>query len=48
VADVVDLEEIDDALLDVGAQADLLAPGAAVIEQRVEYAGVQVRSGGRA
>jgi hypothetical protein len=42
VADVVDLEEVDHALLDLGAQLHLLAPRAAEIEQDVEDVRAQV------
>jgi hypothetical protein len=47
VADVVDLEEVDDAFLDVAAQLGLFAARAAQVEQRVEHVGAQVH-GGRA
>ena len=43
MADMVDLEKIDDALLDVGAQRGFLAARAAQVEQRVEHIGLEMR-----
>ncbi|MNZ98705.1 hypothetical protein D3C78_1180020 [compost metagenome] len=39
---MVDLEEVDDAFLDVGAQGGFLAPRAAQVEQRIEHVGLEV------
>ncbi|MNU07340.1 hypothetical protein D3C72_2528830 [compost metagenome] len=42
MADVVDFEKVDDALLDVAAQLGLFAARAAQVEQRVEHVGLEV------
>ncbi|KEH11063.1 hypothetical protein GY14_02450 [Delftia tsuruhatensis] len=42
MADVVYLQEIDDALLDVAAQLGLFAASAAQVEQGIEHVGAQV------
>jgi hypothetical protein len=43
VADVVDLEEVDDAFLDLGAQFVLLARARRPVAQRRQQPGLQVR-----
>ncbi|KAG1519984.1 hypothetical protein G6F51_014752 [Rhizopus arrhizus] len=43
MADVVDLQEVDDAFFDVGPQSHLFTACAAQVEQGVQHIGAQVR-----
>ena len=43
MADVVDLEKIDDAFLDVSTQFGLFAPGPPKVKQGIEHIGLEVR-----